>query len=325
MALLFMDGFDHYATSAEMARKWSVVDIAGFVTGRSGSGQAVSLSNFDDLTVSMGAKNNITIGMAIYRTTSSTVTIDFRSSSNVDNIAIELNPDGSIELLRGGTTTLATSTYTIPYNAWVYLEIYGYVDNTAGRCEVRANGTTVIDYTGDTYNLGNVDITQIRIENHIQIDDLYVVDNTGAVNNSFLGDVRVETLYPSGDATPNDFTATGAGTTNADRVQSMDDDTTYLSSDTIGHQEQFTLDDLPSGVTPIAVQQTTTARKDGVGARGLANRIVSGATTDTGADTGLSDGQYTSIITTHDVDPNTSAAWTKAGVDALEVGFEVTS
>jgi hypothetical protein len=76
------------------------------------------------------------------------------------------------------------------------------------------------------------------------IDDLYVCDGSGSVNNDFLGECRVLTLLPSdGNGSNNDFD-TSAGGSPADHGAMVNDttpndDTDYVSSSTVDHVDSW--------------------------------------------------------------------------------------
>ena len=89
------------------------------------------------------------------------------------------------------------------------------------------------------------------------------------------------------------------------------------------HQDRYAYADLAGTPAAImAVQVATVARKDDAGSRSLRALIRSGATTANGA-TRVLGTSYALYDDRFETDPATGAAWTKAGVDALEAGVEV--
>ena len=99
--------------------------------------------------------------------------------------------------------------------------------------------------------------------------------------------------------------------------------TTYVSDSTPGNRDQYTVENL--AFTPIAIHAVAyhvIADKDEAGARGIKLYVDSGASEALSSQFYLSqdtplDWQY--IVET---DPATGVAWTKAGVDAMELGVE---
>ena len=92
-------------------------------------------------------------------------------------------------------------------------------------------------------------------------------------------------------------------------------------SGTVGHEDLYAYQDLTGTPAAImAVQLATVARKDDAGSRSLRAVLKSGATTANGA-TRVLGTSYALYDDRFEVDPATGAAWTKAGVDALEAGW----
>ena len=102
-----------------------------------------------------------------------------------------------------------------------------------------------------------------------------------------------------------------------------DGDASYVESGTVGHKDLYGYQDLTGTPAAImAVQLATVARKDDAGSRSLRAVLKSGATTANGA-TRVLGTSYALYDDRFEVDPATGAAWTKAGVDALQAGVEV--
>jgi hypothetical protein len=147
------------------------------------------------------------------------------------------------------------------------------------------------------------------------------------VNNARLGEVTMEMLLPDGDGNRNNFTATGAGTTNADRVDdgaSPDGDTTYVSSSTLDDDELYTHGNitLTNTDTYYAVVVRHLSRKEDAGdrqmrclARSVATEAESVAT-GVGAEFRYYDGIF-------EVDPNGGGAWTQSSINAAEFGVTI--
>jgi hypothetical protein len=104
-----------------------------------------------------------------------------------------------------------------------------------------------------------------------------------------------------------------------------DSDTTYNSTAAAAVLDEFTLTDLPAGVTGVtALASVITAKKTDGGAEvgALNHRINSGASIGTAATGALTTSylNYQSIFVT---DPQGGGAWTKARIDALLVGYSI--
>jgi hypothetical protein len=198
--------------------------------------------------------------------------------------------------------------------------MWATVADAGGRCVVKVDGATVIDYTGDTKNGGtNSTIDTVELYRNQAgtnyYDDLYMND-TG-----LLGPCRIYTLAPTGAGSSTAMTpSTGAN-------WSCVDEQPYSATDYVtgssGQRDLYALGDLPGSPGTIhAVQVASVAKKSDAGALNLRNNIRSGGTTYQGASSALAttDG---SIVDAWTTDPATSSAWTASGVNALEAGAEV--
>lgn len=228
MALLFMDGFDHYGT-AELLNKWSNVGGTGTAlistsNGRRGGG-ALYIQNAHTLVKYFPtASDTVIVGCAYYAAslTSSIITAanDFLAVRDGTLPHVRLHPfsDGSIHVTRGVSTNTpveigATAPGVLTVGTFNFIELKVTVSDTVGAVELRVNGVQVLALSGvDTRNGGNASINGLAIGGSVAtnvttyFDDLYVCDTTGTENNDFLGDVRIEPFFPSGPGTHNSFT-----------------------------------------------------------------------------------------------------------------------
>ena len=142
-----------------------------------------------------------------------------------------------------------------------------------------------------------------------------------------VGDVQVDALYPDGDGATNNFTPTGAGSTNADRVDETtpDSDTTYNEDATVNDVDLYTfaaLPALPGTATVIGVQIVGAVKSDDGAAKSLALIARPVSTNRIGATQSISSA-YLFYREISDVSPETSSAWTESEIDGAEFGIEV--
>jgi hypothetical protein len=105
----------------------------------------------------------------------------------------------------------------------------------------------------------------------------------------------------------------------------FDLDTSYNSSpssgqiDTFGHAQM-----VGTPLTIFGVQISTYVKKDDVSAQSFRNKLISGATTQNGAthSTDIVANVYQRIVDQYVNDPNTSAQWLAAAVNATKIGYE---
>jgi hypothetical protein len=242
------------------------------------------------------------------------------------HLGVTIN-NNSINLYRGNFTTYLTgSSGTFASNTFYYIEISATIHDTTGTCDVRLNGSTVISFTGDTRNGGGSTIDTVSFLSYAPtyytyVDDFYICDDSGAAPyNTFLGDIRIHTLSPSGAGSLTQMTpSSGANYTTVDELP-------YSSTDYVrgsaGQVDLYTASDLPAGVGTIyGVQANAVVKKTDAGLLSGRTKLKSGATTVNGATTVLGTTDYT-VTDTRQLNPDTSLAWTAGDVNALEVGME---
>ena len=130
----------------------------------------------------------------------------FRDANNVTHICLEVMTTGQLRLRRGGEGGTELGQSTLPVltaAAWHHIEFKALIDNTVGTFQCYVNGIEVdgLTLTGiDTCNSAVVSVSQIAMLNRLSsgsgfttfyMKDFIVWDNTGTVNNDFMGTVSV--------------------------------------------------------------------------------------------------------------------------------------
>lgn len=340
MTLMFIEGFevdDHSLTA-----KWtSNANAAIGSAGRFGGGnlqRAGSSTAFQVTKVVAAALEHATfvIGTAIDLVAGSATASVYFSSDNaaVVHVEVRVNPvSRTIDVYRGvGTTLLGSSAVDLfPLTGYFYLEARAVMHDTTGSVEVRLNGgsTPVINLTNvDTKNAGTkavFDAFALRgSQSPPRYDDVYALNGAGSAPfNTFLGERKVETLYPNAEGDVQQFTPS-TGTTHYTLVDEATANTTdYVYSDVVDNVEVFNLPSLSgSGGTPDAVQTHLYAAKSDTGARSMNDVLRIGGTNYNGPDKVLTTG-YQSYFELYTVNPATGVAWTAADIAALQVGARV--
>lgn len=341
MALRFIDGFDHYTTLAQFLYKYVETGSSSYVSldagRRSGSNGVKLYSSSGYITKTLDDQATWVVGAAVklgtFPTSTGTV-FQFRDSVGNVQASLCVSTTGALALYRSSTsgTLLATSSGALTTGAWNFIEAKLTIADSGGYFEARVNGDVWATYTGDTKAS-----TSLATANSIRLygmpsvatvyyDDFYVCDGTGTIRNDFLGDVRVDTLFPSGSGNAAQFTPTGSANNweNVDDA-SPDDDTTYNASDTAGNVDTFTFADLSAlNAYVFGVQANVLARKDDAGTRLLRAVARVGTTDYEGANMTLSD-SYVDHRQIWAQNPATSANWTEAEINAAEFGYKVQS
>lgn len=244
---------------------------------------------------------------------------------------VRLNNNDVTNLIEVFLLGVNVGTFPLSQNVWHRIEVKLTVDNAAGELTIKLDDSEVFTTTGvDTQVGSNAFTDTIRIQAvgirdaaNFSFDDIVINDDQGSLNNDFLGDLKIETLRPTaaGDAT--DFTpSTGANWENVDDLTGPDGDSTFNESSVAGHQDLYTTADLSGSPNVIhAVVLRATARKDDAGARSVNLLTKTGTTIDVGATQTLLT-SFVSVTEIHEVDPDTSVAWTASDVNGMQIGIE---
>jgi len=185
-----------------------------------------------------------------------TIQVDFR-----------LDTSGHLIATRNGTV-LGTSSSSITFGVWHYIETKVTIDPTTGVAEIKVDGTFFLQLSGqNTRASANSFAGAVQIGGQQAAagwtkwhDDLYLLDASGAANNTYLGDSIVKGLLPQSNGTTNQFAATAAAWS-ANTVMSLDQQIVD-SNGNIQRVTAITSDFKTGGSTPAwastTVGQTTT-------------------------------------------------------------------
>jgi hypothetical protein len=207
---------------------------------------------------------------------------------------------------------------------WNYAEAHF----TPTHGEIRLNGLTEIASHAGAFgpNYPSVGFTFQRLGAvELRVDDLYVCDTSGGINDSYLGDIVVETLYPISDGTHTQWTA-DIGGAHYPRVNEfvLDEDTSYVHDVNAGDKDTYDLGNPVLGNTPVyGVQLNLGVRKNDAGSRTIAPIIRQGGA-DYAGNTVSVTGAYLFRSQIYDRDP-TGADWLYSTVNGDEYGIELVS
>lgn len=340
MALLWVDGFESYGTSngsvpsptGIVSRKYltyyeSQMDIE---EGRLGSGHCLQLAtgNCWIETPVLTTNDTLIMGLA-FKTAGTGLNFDFEidfydGTSKGASVHIE---DGIIEVY-GSAALLGTGYFDQQRNSWYWLEVKIKCNSTTGTYEVKIGETTIVSGSGVNTKAGSNDYhNKIRIDDDaaiVSIDDLYICDSSGSSNNDFLGNVKVQTLLPDGAGNSTQFTpSAGANYACVDEVI-IDDDTTYVEDSVSTNKDLYTYDNVASGTSGIkGIQIDTHCKETDATSYSIVTPIRSGSTDYDDSPQAIGTTSYVNKRRIAEQDPNTSAAWVEAGINAAEFGIKV--
>lgn len=261
---------------------------------------------------------------SLSQVTSEGVGIEFLTASGSLIFAVGVDSMGRIVATTNNLNSgiVATSAKAIDAGVWFHLGFEITRHSSTGSIKVYVNGAQIISATN--VNTGNEDYAGWRFRSapgggiYTYFDDLYLCDTA-----AWLGECRISPLVPTADTAQKDF-APSIGSDNFECVNDLPANTSdWVSSSTVGAKDLYEIGDLP--FTPLAVlgiRVAVIAKKNEITTRTFRPIIKSGGTSANGS-TKAAASDYALAYDIFEKDPNTDAAWTKSGIDALQVGVEV--
>jgi hypothetical protein len=339
MALRFCDGFEHYVN---LASKWTGTwsDCGMAADGRYGG--TMMFTRDGGVYKNIDSQGTWIVGFAIslsgFRVNEPTVAfIDIASGNS--HVDLRRNSSGAFYFTRNGTAIGSASSFRLNTTSlWVYMEVKVTIDDTnggvwlkvMGNDEIREGAYAVSPTTLDTRNGTPTTADQIMMRGwsgntNVYYDDVYICDSSGSVNNDFLGDVRVQSIYPSGAGNTTQMTPSAGSNYACVDETSPNGDTDYVSETTAGEKDTYAFGSLtPTSGTIKGVQILVNARKDDAGNRTMAP-VYRPASTDYDGTTVSVGDSYTYYREITEVSPATSAAWTIAEINGAEFGVKLIS
>lgn len=333
MAIIWMDGFDHYnATVANLQQSYTLSNTSNFSLDSSnphtGSyALTATASRTADIGIG-GSRQILGVGGWFYVSVlpgTQQQLVDIREADGGVCCRIYLMSSGALRAVAStspGVSQIGSdSSETVLPAGYFHLEVKVTLSGGDVIAVVNLNGDEVINgsVTSARTELANV-LLHFANSPQIYVDDFFIWDTSGSVNNDFIGPKRVLTLFPSADTASADWTGDYTD------IATNDGDTSYISaSDSTPITSEFELDNLPSGVSGVVgVQTIFVAKTDDAGAANVQASLISGSATDDGTDHPMTSsyGVYSDIS---EVDPNTSTAWTVSSVNAAKLRLRRTS
>jgi hypothetical protein len=329
-----MDGFDHQAYNKILDKGYSGNTSSQYSTayGRFGS-KGVGLNGSSYYIVKDFGVNKTTIyfGIAFRKDQTGTPTytnsvpfLGVYDESGVYQVKLHVNASYGISAYRGDNTLLGSSADGIITNLkWHFVEVKVTISDTVGEVTVRLDETQVLNLTSQDTKNGSDYARRIRV-GHIfsqdtAIDDFYIDDA------QFNGNCRVRTFMPDSDGNSADFTRS-EGSFDYECVDevSPNDDTNYISSDTLNHKSIFGITTGSVG-TVKGIQVNNYVRIDQAGTRKIKPIVRSNSTDYQGTETAAIGAGYLFESEIWETDPDDSSAWTQTKLEAAEFGLEITT
>lgn len=321
-----------------MAGKWNTGNGGSHLIqsggGRFGDSWRFTASGTQYLVKILDQQATWTAGFAIKNNSWTTGMRFFGFADNNPTFQMEIGCDsaGHLRLTRNNTV-LATGTTVLSNGVFYYIEFKVTINSSTGAYELRINGNTELSASGtNTQATGNAWADRFYLGDFsvgggetCDVCDLYVLDGTGSVNNTFLGDCRVDALFPSGAGNYTQLTPSAGSNYAAVDEKAQNGDTDYVESGTVSQKDSYAYGDLATSTGSVfGVQLVPFARKTDAGTRsikGLA-RLSSTDVLDS-TDKTLSS-SYAYYPDVRETKPG-GGSWAISDVNSAEFGVQVTA
>lgn len=337
MAILFTEGFDAYGTSPTAAnldtyvsRKWPTFSDPGpgfsLNTGRFGGRAMVTNQNRWIQTPNFGNQTDMLAGFAINpanMTDANQYMCQFYEGTN-QGMNVRLTSSGELAVYKGTTLLTTTTGAGISLSNWHTIEFFVHTHASTGTYDLHLDGVSVLSDSGlDTRASSNAYYNFVRLgaqgatSAHVWFDDVYVADDS-----TFLDSFKVLTVFPNGDASPND----GTPSTGTDNYAVVDEaepngDTDYIEN-AVADVEMFDYESVVASIV-YAVTVNTVCRQDDATPLSIVLKAHSGATTDDGATQSVGSITFQHRWEIWEDNPDTAAPWTASEINAAQFGYEV--
>lgn len=266
-----------------------------------------------------------------------------------------VNLDGTLGIWRNSAlpTLLGATGQALREDEWTYVEFEWTLHHTTGTIDVYINGILTpasFTYTGNTCAdgpLGNSLSTQwtgftvmggyvpgLDTPNNMRnrdgesvtmrVDDVYVLDKSGGVNDSAWGGVSLGYIKPDavGNSTQWDRAGVDSGN-NWDQVDDAtpDEGTDRIETDVVDEVDTYPHEDLAATVVVKALHIVASAKKGDDGTNTVAAVVRSNGVDYEQVERGVvSNTTYNYLCWPVDLDPDGDQAWTPTSVNAAEFG-----
>lgn len=271
--LLFVDGFDHYGTSAArmLDGVYSELNGVSIVSGARTGARCVRV-NASSIHAGMrrvlpGDRTVVGFGFAfnlnILPNGPEALSLGQFVTASGDRIGtITVLPTGAIEWRPGGIydKAVATSAPVVRAGSWQHFECEARLD--VGAVEVRIDGVTrlsvvassAVGSAGQVFLAGSYGYWRTGAAGvYMLVDDLFCRDDLGGEADTWIGDKKAYTRFPATDGPDQDWTISVGDQAWAmlDNVPPLDD-SEYLTADVSGKKVSVGIAPFPSDIVSIA-------------------------------------------------------------------------
>jgi len=246
-----------------------------------------------------------------------------------------LDPAGTLSFKRYYNVLLATSSTVFLADTWYYIEIKMTISNSTsfGDVVLRVNGVTDIELgSGIDTSYNEVALQGLTFGSYVSQsifwDDLYICDDQGTVNNTFLGECVVECLRPNGNGATSQWT--GSDGNSVDNYLLVDDqpldDVDYIESDDVGYIDLFEHQNLSIGALVVhGIRVVCAAGREAPGERFAKNMCRSSGVNYEGDEYSVPTDGWLYRDEIWETDPATGVLWSEGAIGTLQTGIKISS
>jgi len=220
------------------------------------------------------------------------------------------------------STLLATAATPLVTNTTYLIEIYYTIADSGGKFSVKINGISAIDFTGDTKPGTDTTFDNVYFGSQGSNYGYAYYDNIILDSANWIGKTYIQGLAPTGAGTTTQLTpSAGSNYACVDEIPASDTD--YVYSNTVDQLDTYAAGNLTGTIGTIkAVQVQSRVVKEGTATpQNVKLAVRSGATDYVSADKVVPTTAAT-VASIWETDPATSAAWSEANVNAVEIGVK---
>ena len=259
--------------------------------------------------------------------------------TSANHFSVMLNEDGDI-IVRSSSdlTDFGSAPAVMTRGSWNHVEVKFTVDTYTGSVEVKVDGTQVLDLTSIDTRGSSDDVEggvfggfvsvgskpDDTADNFAAVDDIYMINTDAGGPDDFLGrKAEVISLPPAADTLVQQWDTNSSGAVHYTLIdENGADSSDVIRSGTNLQEDLFDTTDISDGgeVFAVKVEVEALAVVDITHSIDVVCKSVSAySQTNHTVDDKLN---YTVHTHYQTADPNTSSAWTNAGVDAMVVGVK---
>lgn len=337
MALKWVEGFESYSNLISWVQYRYASAVLGTSTFQPGRaiGNAIQFTGTSFTTPTFSNNQEWFVGFAFTNVNLGASNVNMPVLNIMDGTTAQLtvafNPSTRVFSVLRGATVLGTGTFVTTNGAWYYVEIRGLIDSAVGVANLRVNTVSDVSFSGNTQVSANAFANAmafrgpaaIGLGGSYKIDDIYINDASGVVNNTFLGDMKVEAVNVIESGTYAQWGVNVPNTPNFQAVQVLNDGL-YVQSSTPGDLDSYTTSNLNKITSDIAgVQAVYWSRNTDSTTHDIRSLIRQAGSDFLGSSITINDTAFKAYQTIWEQDPNTVAAWTVAGVGTAEFGVNL--